>query len=118
MLEEERMSGGARSDVARLLEENPALATGTILASALAAAAIVYLLRRSRKEARAPTTAAERAWDRARELVGDERLEAGREFVVERLLPELKPVLLAMLRDFEEVADRWFRQAEQGIKRL
>ncbi|MBI4493144.1 MAG: hypothetical protein HY690_10180 [Chloroflexi bacterium] len=108
-----------RSDIARLLEENRSFATGTIIASALAAAVIAYMLRRARQEEeRMPAAMATGAWGRARDLVGEERLEAGRDFVMERLLPEFKPTLLAILRDFQDLTEQWFRQTEKAIKRL
>jgi hypothetical protein len=127
MLDEERRTdatntGGmdrAGSDMARMLDENRGLATGTIVASALAAAVIVYMLRRQREEEeRKPATRAGMALDRARDLIGDERIEASRDFMVERLLPEFKPVMLAILKDLREVTDDWFKQAEKAIKKM
>ncbi len=114
MLEEER---GA--DLLRMLEENRGLATGTIVASALAAAVIAFMLRRARQEEEVQMPAgAGGAWERARALVGEDRLEAGREFLTERVIPEFKPTLLAILKDFEDLTDQWFRQAEKSIKRM
>lgn len=115
MLDEER-----RGDVSRMLEENRGVATGSIIATALAAALVAYMIRRARQEEeqRTPMGGAGRAWDRARDLVGDDRIEAGREFLTDKVLPEFKPVLLAVLKDLKDVSDDWFRQAEKSIKRM
>lgn len=117
--EETRTDGARSAEMMRMLEENRGMATGTIIASALAAAVIAYMLRRAREEEQQkPVARAGRAFERARELVGDNRLEAGREFMMERVLPEFKPVMLAILKDFEQVTDQWFRQAEKAVKRM
>jgi hypothetical protein len=38
--------------------------------------------------------------------------------MIEKLLPEFKPALLAILKDLEQVVDEYFRRAEKSIKRL
>lgn len=112
---QERSDSGLRF----LLEENRSLAAGTILASALAAAVIAYLLRRRRiEEEYGPAPITERALEAAREAVGPERLEAVGEFFAERVLPELKPALLGMLKDLQQVVDSYFRRAERAIKAM
>lgn len=111
------MDGGVRF----LLEENKSLAAGTILASALVAGVIAYLIRRSRLERQymaQPGALAERALEKAREAVGPERVEAVSSFIAERILPDLKPALLAMLRDMENLTQSYFRRAERAIKAL
>ncbi len=111
------MDGGVRF----LLEENRSLAAGTILASALVAGVIAYLIRRGRVEREyvsPPSALAERALEMAREAVGPERVEAVSSFVTERILPDLKPALLAMLRDMENLTESYFRRAERAIKAL
>ena len=102
-------------------EENRSLATGVVLASAVAAGVIAYMLRRAREEETPIETATDlpgRAWERARGVAGDERVDAARDFVMERVLPELKPALLAILHDLEGQVDDYFRRAEKSIKRL
>jgi hypothetical protein len=96
------------------------MAAGAILASAVAAGVVAFVLRRARhaEEARTPTGFASRAFDRTREMVGDDRLDAGREFLAKKVVPEFKPALLAILDDLEEVVDNAFRRAEKAIKKL
>ena len=44
--------------------------------------------------------------------------EATREFIVEKVLPELKPALLGILEEVEDLVDDGFRRAEKAIKSL
>jgi hypothetical protein len=99
---------------------NRNMAAGAILASAVAAGVIAYLLRRARQEEeeRTPAGLAGRAYERTREAVGDDRIEAGRDFLVKKLIPEFKPALLAILEELEDVVDDAFRRAEKAIKKL
>ena len=99
---------------------NKNLAAGAILASAVAAGVIAYLLRRARKEEEesTPTGLAAKAFGRTRDVVGDDRLEAGRDFLVKTVIPEFKPALLAVLEEVEETVDQAFRRAEKAIKKL
>ena len=101
-------------------EENRSLATGVILASAVAAGVMAYMLRKAREAepVEVPAGIAERAWERARDAAGGERVEAARDFVTERVLPELKPALLAVLHDLEEVVNDYFRRTEKSITQI
>ena len=96
------------------------MAAGAILASAVAAGVIAYLLRRARQEEeeRTPPGLAGRAYERTRDVVGDERIEAGRDFLVKKIVPEFKPALLAILEELEDVVDDAFRRMERAIKHL
>jgi hypothetical protein len=96
------------------------MAAGAVLASAVAAGVVAFVLRRARhaEEARTPTGFAGRAYERTREMVGDDRLDASREFLTKKVVPEFKPALLAILDDLEEVVDDAFRRAEKAIKKL
>jgi hypothetical protein len=95
------------------------MAAGAILASAVAAGVIAYLLRRARQEEeRTPAGLAGRAYERTRDAVGDDRIEAGRDFLVKKIIPEFKPALLAILEELEEVVDDAFRRMEKAIKHL
>jgi hypothetical protein len=97
---------------------NRRLAVAAILGSALAAGVIAYLLRRARQEPPPPVPPM-RAWDRARELAfSEERAQATREFLFEKVLPELKPALLGILEEVEALVDDGFRRAEKAIKSL
>jgi hypothetical protein len=95
------------------------MAAGAVLASAAAAGVVAFLLRRARhEEEHTPTGFAGRALDRTREMVGDDRLDAGRDFLVKTVVPEFKPALLSILEDFQEVIDDAFGRAKKAIKSL
>jgi len=98
---------------------NKNMAAGAILASAVAAGVVAYLLRRARQEEeRTPAGLAGKAYERTRDVVGYERVEAGRDFLVKKVMPEFKPALLAILDELEDVVDTAFRRAEKAIKNL
>ncbi len=95
------------------------MAVAAILASAVAAGVVAYLLRRARQEEeKTPAGIAEKAFERTRDVVGDDRMEAGRDFLVKKVIPEFKPALLAILNEIEDVVDQAFRRAEKAIKSL
>jgi hypothetical protein len=94
---------------------------GAVLASAVAAGAVAFLLRRQRheeEERHTPSGLVGSAYERTRDVMGDERLEAGREFLMSKIVPEFKPAMLAILEDVEEVVETAFRRAEKAIKKL
>jgi hypothetical protein len=98
---------------------NRNLATGAILASAVAAGVVAYVIRRRRQaEERTLSGMTSRAAEAALEVVGDDRVSAGRDFLVEKILPEFKPALLALLREVEEAVNQGFRRAERSVKDL
>jgi hypothetical protein len=109
---DEGRSGSAYG--ARPWEDRSGRAAGTILATAIAAGIIAFLLRRSREEAE-PTS---RVAKFAREFAGSDNVEAGRDFLVDKVLPELKPALLSGLAEIEDVVDQAFRRIEKNIKKL
>jgi hypothetical protein len=97
-------------------------AAAAIVASAVVAGVVAYLVRRSRQES-APSAPeiviSPRGWERARDLaLSDERTQATRDFLIEKVLPELKPALLGILEEVEELVDDGFRRAEKAIKSL
>ena len=99
---------------------NRNMAAGAILASAVAAGVIAYLLRRARQEEveRTPSGLAGKALERTRDAVGDDRIEAGRDFLVKKIVPEFKPALLAILEELEEIVDDAFKRMEKAIKNM
>ena len=109
---DEGRSGGAYGT--RPWEERGSRAAGTILATAIAAGVIAFLLRRSREEEE-PTS---RVAQLARSWAGSDNMEAGRDFFMEKILPELKPALLSMLEEVQEAVDQAFERAEKKIKKL
>ena len=97
------------------------MAMAAILGSALAAGAVAFLVRRSRQEPPPPEPVAMTAgaWGRARDMAFNaDRAEATRDFIVEKVLPELKPALLGILEEVEDLIDDGFRRAEKAIKSL
>jgi hypothetical protein len=112
MVDEGRSGGGYGG--ARPWEDRSGRAAGTILATAVAAGVIAFLLRRSREE----EEPASRVARIARDFAGSDSIEAGRDFVMDRILPELKPALLTALSELEDVVDQAFRRIEKNIKRL
>ncbi|MDQ6669394.1 MAG: hypothetical protein M3069_01280 [Chloroflexota bacterium] len=110
---DEGRSGGAYGS-ARPWEDRGGRAAGTILATAIGAAIIAFMLRRSREEAE-PTS---RVAKFAREFAGSDNVEAGRDFLMDKVLPELKPALLSGLSEIEDVVDQAFRRIEKNIKKL
>ena len=111
MVDEGRSEGAYGT---RPWEDRGSRAAGTILATAIAAGVIAFLLRRAREEEE-PTS---RAAHLVRSWAGSDNVEAGREFFMDRILPELKPALLSGLSEIEEIVDQAFRRIEKNIKRL
>jgi hypothetical protein len=109
MVDEGRTYGATRP-----WEDRSGRAAGTILATAVAAGIIAYLLRRSREEEEPSSRVAKLA----RDWAGSDNIEAGRDFLVDKILPELKPALLSALSEIEDVVDEAFRRIEKNIKRL
>jgi hypothetical protein len=112
MVDEGRSAGAYGG--ARPWEDRSGRAAGTILATAIAAGIIAYLLRRSREEEEPSNRVAKIA----RDWAGSDSVEAGRDFVMDKILPELKPALLSALSEIEDVVDQAFRRIEKNIKKL
>ena len=98
---------------ARPWEDRGSRAAGTILATAVAAGVIAFLLRRSREQEVAPTSRVARF---AQSWAGPDSLDAGREFLLAKVLPELKPALLSALAEIEDIVDQAFRRIEKNVK--
>ena len=110
---DEGRSGAYASN--RPWEDRGGRAIGTIVATAVAAGVIAFLLRRSREEEEEPTS---RVAKLARDWAGTENLEAGRDFLMDKVVPELKPALLSALSEIEDIVDQAFRRIEKNIKKL
>jgi len=99
----------------------PGFAAAAVLASAVAAGALFFFIRRSRQadEPEPVVVVNPRAWERARDMAfGDDRAQATRDFLIDNVLPELKPALLGILEEVEDLVDDGFRRAEKTIKDL
>jgi hypothetical protein len=100
---------------ARPWEDRGGRAVGTILATAIAAGVVAYILRRSREQEEEPSSRVARL---ARDWAGSDSVEAGRDFVMDKIVPELKPALLSALSEIEDIVDQAFRRIEKNIKKL
>ncbi len=99
--------------------DNRNMAIGSILASALVAGVVAYIIRRRRQaEEQTLTGRASRAAEVAMETFGDDRLDRGREFLTEKVLPEFKPALRSLLRELEAATEQAFRRAERRVNEL
>jgi len=98
---------------------NRNMATGAILASAVAAGVLAFIVHRRRQaEERTLSGMTSRAAEAARSAVGDDRVSAGRDFLTDTVLPEFKPALLALLGEVEDAVGQGFRKAERAVKDL
>jgi len=102
-------------------EEGGGLPTGAIIATALAAGVMAFLIRRNRQEQEqkieSAAEVAAAAWERAQEAdLRGRAVNAGRDFMMDHLLPEMKPVLLDLLRDVKSYIDEAFKRAEKSIR--
>src|SRR5437868_11152566 len=101
MVDEGRAGAGYAS---RPWEDRSGRTVGTILATAIAAGVIAFLMRRSREE----EEPANRMKKLARDWAGSDGVEAGRDFVMDKIVPELKPALLSALSEIEDIVDQAF----------
>jgi len=99
---------------------NRSFAMAAVVGSAVVAGLVAYLIKRSRQEPPEPEPVLSGGpWDRARGLAfSDERAQATRDFLIDKVLPELKPALLGILEEVEDLVDDGFRRAEKAIKSL
>lgn len=92
---------------------------GMFVGLAVGAGLLLFVLRRL--FASKPTPAEEisdRLSEGALALFGDEPLSAGRELLSSKVLPEMKPVLRALLREVEASVAQGFKRAERAIDDL
>src|SRR5712692_1048175 len=105
------------------LEGDEGLPAKAIIATAIAAGVVAFMIRRARKaneiEIHGPADVAALAWQRAQDAdLGSKAASATRDFVSDRVMPELKPVLLDLLKDLRGYVDQGFKRAEKTIKEL
>ena len=93
--------------------DNPArLTMGAIIASAVVAALVAFFLRRAMRDQEEEQVEAEITEAAFRERAAT----ATGEFFKSHVAPEVKPMLLNVLRDVRDYVDRGFQRAEQSIK--
>jgi len=88
---------------------------GMFIGLAIGAGVIFFILRKL--FAKKPTPV-EDVSDRAISLFGDEPLAAGRQLLSAKILPEMKPVLRALLREVEVGVAQGLKRAERAIDDL
>jgi hypothetical protein len=91
-----------------------------LLVSGLAAGILAYAMsRRSQKKTEILPVSRDKVVARAKDLVAQGDLaRIGREYVSDRVVPEMKPILLEVLKDFEDYVERYFERAEKAIKSM
>jgi hypothetical protein len=98
------------------------ISAGPIIAAAVAAGVAAFLIRRSRHEEpkiETPSSVAAFAWQRAQDAEFRKKTaEATRDWMLDRILPELKPVMLELLKGVQDLVDQGFKKAEKAIKDL
>lgn len=103
-------------------EETNSIPTGAIIATAVTAGVIAFLLRRRAKpepRIETPSDVAAAAWERFHDPEFRARTAAAtRDFLAVRVGREMKPVLLELLKDLKVYVDDGFRRAEKAIKEL
>jgi hypothetical protein len=103
-------------------EQAGGIPTGAIVASAIAAGVVAFMIRRAKREEpriETPADVAAAAWGRVQDPEFRARTAgATKEFLMERVGRELKPVLLELLQDVREYVDLGFKRAEKAIKDL
>ncbi|MGI5836956.1 MAG: hypothetical protein ACOX87_10805 [Chloroflexota bacterium] len=84
---------------------------GVLIGSAMIAGIITYIV--STRQHRPKSVV-----DKAREIGSAEATRLSREFVSEKVVPEIKPVLLDLVKEAENYVDRYFERAEKAIKSM
>ena len=97
--------------------ENPTgLTAGAILASAVLAALVAFFLRRAMRAEKEEATLTKLVDEITDGDLRDRAAAATGEFLRSHLGPELRPMMLSVLRDVREYVDKGFQRAEQSIR--
>jgi hypothetical protein len=103
-------------------EGTTSIPTGAIIATAVGAGLVVFLLRRRAKpepRIETPSEVAAAAWARFQDPEFRARTAAAtRDFLAVRVGREMKPILLDLLKDLKSYVDDGFRRVERTIKDL
>src|SRR5688572_4868375 len=98
-------------------EMGAGISAGAIVATAVPAGVIAFLIKRA-VHGESHASRPEEAMVAAREAFADADLPgrsatAAREFLVERILPELKPILRDIIKDIKSYVDDGFKRLER-----
>lgn len=89
---------------------------GMFVGLAVGAGLLLFILRRIFAPKPKPVEVlADSFAERAAALFGNEPLEAGRDLLNAKILPEMKPVLRALLHEIEASVSQGFKRAERAI---
>lgn len=100
-----------------MMTQRPGMATGAIVLGAVLAGLIAYgIRRRQMQREQAGLRLGGVSIGPARGVMASEQAQMVGEYVSERILPEFKPVLLAILEDLREVVNQGFDRAERRVK--
>ncbi len=91
------------------------LTVGAIVGSAALAALVAFFLRRAMRSEEEPTIA-KMAADLSDSDMREKAMAATGEFLRAHVAPEVRPMMLSVLRDVREYVDKGFQRAEQSIK--
>jgi len=94
-------------------------AVGILLISGVTAGILAYTIsRRSAERKRMRIGGPQVIMERAKEIGDTEVARASREYFEEHVKPEVKPVLLDLLKDVEEYVNHYFQRAEKAVKSM
>ena len=92
---------------------------GMFVGLAVGAGLLVLILRKLFGPKKSPAEEiSDRVSEQALSLFGDEPFTAGRAILSDKILPEMKPVLRALLREIEVSVAQGFKRAERAIEDL
>jgi hypothetical protein len=92
---------------------------GMFIGLAVGAGLLLFVLKKLFTPKPTPAeVVSDRISEQAVGLFGDEPLSAGRALLMETVLPEMKPVLRALLRELEASVLQGFKRAERAIDEI
>lgn len=94
----------------------PGTKIGMFVGLAVGAGLLLFILRKIFAPKPKPVEViADSLGDRAAALFGNDGLALGRELLGDKIIPEMKPVLKALLREIEASVAQGFKRAERAI---
>jgi hypothetical protein len=91
---------------------------GMFVGLAVGAGVLLFILKRLFSSKPTPAEEVSERLSEGLSLFGDEPLTAGRDLLTGTVLPEMKPVLRALLREIEASVTQGFRRAERAIDEI